>query len=180
MSRKSLVLLAVLFSAALLLLFLAGRGYRELEAMQSLEKASAAVRREFPEARPIPTAQLAALLAESPDRILLVDARKPDEVSVGRIPGAVVLRDAEEVEARLAENAPASPATVIVYDSVGFRSARLAGKLSKAGRDAAYLDMGIFRWANEGRPLVDGAGNPTTKVHPYNKLWGRLLERVER
>jgi 3-mercaptopyruvate sulfurtransferase SseA len=43
-------------------------------------------------------------------------------------------------------------------------------------RDVSYLAGGIFQWANEERPLVDAAGNPTTRVHPYNRFWGRLLK----
>ena len=67
---------------------------------------------------------------------------------------------------------------VVVYDAVGFYSAELAETLSSAGSgEIFYLEGGIFQWANEGRPLVDADGSPTTKVHPYNKLWGRLLKR---
>ena len=38
------------------------------------------------------------------------------------------------------------------------------------------LKGSIFKWANEGRPLVQD-GKPTHQVHPYNKYWGRLLDQ---
>jgi hypothetical protein len=55
------------------------------------------------------------------------------------------------------------------------RSAELATRLRAAGfTHVRNLDGSIFRWANEHRPIVrDGA--PASRVHPYNKSWGRLL-----
>lgn len=41
MNRKGLIIVAAIFGAAFLLLALASRGYRKIEAMQSLEKAAA-------------------------------------------------------------------------------------------------------------------------------------------
>jgi rhodanese-related sulfurtransferase len=175
MSRKGIVLLAVLFGAALLLVSLAGRGYRELGDLQSLEKAAAAVRREHPEARPIQGAELAFALG-GPDAPLLVDARTDEEFLLSRLPGAIRQTDPKAL-AELADGVP----RLVVYDSVGFRSAKLAEAAARRGDgEIRYLDGGIFRWANEGRPLVDAGGKPTRKVHPYNKLWGRLLEGGDR
>ena len=37
------------------------------------------------------------------------------------------------------------------------------------------LEGSIFKWANEHRPLVDRSG-PASVVHPYNRIWGRLLD----
>jgi len=39
------------------------------------------------------------------------------------------------------------------------------------------LEGSLFKWANESRPLVDNSGSPTKLVHPYNNVWGRLLEK---
>ncbi len=163
-------MVAALFGIAFLLLAFATRGYREVEAMQSLEKAAAAVRRDFPEARPVSSEKLAAWLGE-PLGVTLIDVREAEEFAVSRLPGAQRATDMGDFP-NLAD------ARVVVYDSVGFRSAEYVRVLRDRGSaHAFYLEGGIFQWANEGRPLVDAEENPTTKVHPFNKLWGRLLDK---
>lgn len=172
MSRKGIITVALLFLVAFLLLHFATRGYREVEALQSMEKAMAAVRRDFPDAKPVTTAQLAAWIAET-ESVVIIDARAPEEFAVSRIPGA-----RRETTIKEAATMAAGSKRVVIYDAVGFHSAELADALVAGGSEATYyLEGGIFQWANEGRPLVDADGKPTTKVHPYNKLWGRLLER---
>ena len=37
------------------------------------------------------------------------------------------------------------------------------------------LEGSIFAWANEGRKIYHGK-RETDKVHPYDKIWGRLLK----
>ncbi|MBL9160268.1 MAG: rhodanese-like domain-containing protein [Verrucomicrobiales bacterium] len=172
MSRKGIITVALLFLVAFLLLQLATRGYREVEALQSMEKAMAAVRRDFPGAKPVSTAQLAAWIGEE-EGVVLIDARATEEFAVSRIPGA---RRATTVKE--ASTMALGSKRVVIYDAVGLYSAELADALVAGGSEAtSYLEGGIFQWANEGRPLVDADGKTTTKVHPYNKYWGRLLER---
>lgn len=66
---------------------------------------------------------------------------------------------------------------IVVYCSVGYRSSILARKLQDKGFTNVYnLEGSIFKWANEGRPLVQGKVT-VHKVHPYNAHWGHLLER---
>ena len=38
------------------------------------------------------------------------------------------------------------------------------------------LEGSIFKWANEGKELVDCNNEKTQYCHPYNYLWGKLLE----
>lgn len=64
---------------------------------------------------------------------------------------------------------------IVVYCSVGYRSARVAAKLGEAGFSQVYnLEGSLFQWANEGRPLFQ-QGNPVRMVHPYSDRWGKLL-----
>jgi hypothetical protein len=64
---------------------------------------------------------------------------------------------------------------VVVYCSVGWRSAALADRLLAAGLDDVHnLRGSIFDWANKGLPLVRD-GEPAREVHPYGRLWGLLL-----
>jgi len=125
------------------------------------------------------TAHLAA--AELPDTpgtdTLLVDVREPTEHAVSHLPGAVRATAVEEVLAAL----KGDHRRVILYCSVGKRSCALAERLAAATaeRDPPLeirnLEKGIFGWAVDGRPLVDGEGKPATKVHPFDESWGRLL-----
>lgn len=39
------------------------------------------------------------------------------------------------------------------------------------------LEGSIFKWANEGRPLVDPTGNTAKLCHPYSAVWGKLLNK---
>jgi rhodanese-related sulfurtransferase len=170
MSRKGILIVAALFGVAFLLLALASRGYRRFEAMQSMEKAMAAVRREFPDARPISGSNLATAL-KGPVPPLLIDVRSSGEFAASRLSGAIHQPDPRMV-AELAEGT----SHVVVYDSAGFRSAEVAETADEFGTGrVSFLEGGIFQWTIEGRPLVDAAGNPTDKVHPHNRYWGRLL-----
>lgn len=103
---------------------------------------------------------------------LLIDVRHPSEYAVSHIPGAINLTDAQAI----AELAEQNDKPVVVYCSVGYRSAVMARELAQHGLgDALNLQGSIFAWANEGRPLSspDGA---TDKVHPYDDFWGKLLD----
>ena len=122
-----------------------------------------------PDVRWISRDALAARLA-SPDPPLLLDARTEAEVAVSTIEGA----------RRIDPSAPALDEVprdrdVVVYCSVGVRSADVAERLGAAGHTRVWsLEGGIFAWADEGRPLWR-AGARTDVVHPYDALWGLLL-----
>lgn len=107
-------------------------------------------------------------------RPILLDARSPEEYAVSHLPGA----------RRVDPNAEAFPsldsldrdAPVVVYCSVGYRSARVTHRLREAGfQNASNLRGSIFEWANEGRPVVRH-GREVREVHPYNDTWGDLLD----
>ena len=95
---------------------------------------------------------------------------------MSHLPGARHAATVEEAVRVLA----AEPAEreVVVYCSVGWRSAALAERLRavRPGR-VRNLRGSIFRWANEGRPLESAAG-AAALVHPYDARWGALLDRA--
>ncbi|KAJ8042733.1 hypothetical protein HOLleu_09576 [Holothuria leucospilota] len=80
------------------------------------------------------------------------------------------------------------PIYVVMYCSVGYRSSclatRLQRSLQKEGKQDSMivynLEGSIFKWANENRSLVDPAGEPTEFVHPYNTIFGMLLDSSRR
>ena len=130
---------------------------------------------EYPDVPRMSTAELAAALAADPARVLVLDARAADEFAVSRLPGAHLVGSDADTAARLAAAAPG--ARVVVYCSVGYRSAALVDRLRERGHaDAVHLEGSIFRWAGEGRPVYRD-GTRIEQVHPYDDRWGALLPR---
>lgn len=62
---------------------------------------------------------------------------------------------------------------VVCYCSIGYRSSILANRIKAIGAgNASNLEGSMFKWANEGREIVDDGGTATYFVHPYNWLFG--------
>lgn len=130
------------------------------------------IARQFPEVRQIPPDTLAAWQAANRP-VVLLDIREPNEVAVSRIAGARNV--SPEAAASALADVPKN-AHIVTYCSVGWRSSAFAERLRAAGyTDVQNLDGSIFRWANEGRVVVDSAGRTVRVVHPFDRLWGRLL-----
>jgi rhodanese-related sulfurtransferase len=146
----------------------------------SLVEWERAVRARFPAVPQLSTADLAAWLADT-NRVppVLLDVRPRAEFEVGHLPGAIrVDPDATPAEVRRRVGDEARP--VVVYCSVGWRSSALAQRLGKAGfTRVSNLEGSVFAWANEDRPL-EADGRPVTRVHPYNRTFGRLLRPEKR
>lgn len=125
------------------------------------------IRLRFPQVRPLTVAQLADWLQH--ERPLLLDARKPAEYQVSHLPGA------DLAPANLSELPQSQHQPIVVYCSVGYRSAKLANRLQQMGFEAVYnLEGSIFEWANMGYPVYRG-NEAVQQVHPYNPNWGKLL-----
>jgi len=138
------------------------------------------IRNRYPDVKQIQTAELQSWLT-SPDNepVILIDARRKEEFSVSHISGAKnIPHNSKNPLNHLTDTKPDNP--IVVYCSVGYRSSILAGKLQDMGFARVYnLEGSIFKWANEGRPLVQGQAT-VHKVHPYNASWGSLLEKEYR
>ncbi|MEM1057110.1 MAG: rhodanese-like domain-containing protein [Bacteroidota bacterium] len=163
--------LALVVAGGVTLRFFSGCAY-------SLDAVEAAARSAHPEAPVISTSQLASWLADSSRTPLLLDAREADEYAVSHLPGAVrVDPDASADDLTNQLGGLAEAGEVVVYCSVGYRSGGVVERLREAGYENVFnLEGSIFRWANEGRPLVRD-GEPVGLVHPYNRTWGRLLHK---
>lgn len=134
------------------------------------------VRTRFPKVAQLSTAELDAWL-QDPKRAKpqVLDAREPAEFAVSHLAGAIRVSPDATAKEILASVDAGRP--IVVYCSVGYRSSRLAARLLEAGRkDVSNLEGSIFTWANEGRPLVAGAGKATRLVHPFDRVYGRLLK----
>ncbi|BCL37989.1 rhodanese-like domain-containing protein [Nostoc sp. MS1] len=124
----------------------------------------------------ITTAEFAKWLLDSiKPQPLILDARSQVEYDVSHIKTAVRVDPiAPDFTALLSvsHNRP-----IVVYCSVGYRSAKIAQQLKNLGFPQVFnLSGGLFQWTNEGRPIFQDDTTPATLVHPYDAIWGNLLK----
>lgn len=161
------ILLPIVLGAVVL--FVAGRPV----AFEVLQRRTAA---RFPEVRWLTTDQLAGWQADmGQPQPLLLDARTESEYAVSHLKGARAI-DPYQPSLRTLDGVPKDSA-IVVYSSAGYRGARVARWLAKSGYTTVVnLNGGIFKWANEDRPLFLALDRPTAMVHPYDRRWGYLVE----
>ena len=138
------------------------------------------IRAKFPTVAQISTDTLQSWLDKSPQRenLLLFDARESEEYAISHLQGARPVPSKDEALKAL-QGVPADQ-RIVLYCSVGYRSSELAQFLMKKGYTEVYnLEGSIFAWANEGRPVYRGKERVKV-VHPYDKIWGRLLKELLR
>ena len=141
------------------------------------------IRAKFPGVAQVSTDTLASWLEAVPDRTgrvspLLLDVREPEEYEVSHLRDAVPAPTRKEALEALEGSSPDRP--VVLYCSVGYRSSEVADYLAKQGFRKVYnLEGSIFAWANEGRPVYRG-GERVHVVHPYDRVWGKLLKKALR
>jgi rhodanese-related sulfurtransferase len=125
----------------------------------------------FPEVNWIVTRDLARW-REDPARPqpVLLDARTEAEYEVSHLQGARRIDPYRPSLAGLTRFPKDTP--IVVYSAAGYRGARVASWLGKAGyRNVQNLGSSLFQWANEGRPIFQG-GRRAEVVHPYDGWWG--------
>ena len=138
------------------------------------------IRAKFPQVAQLSTDSLHTWLeaSKTAERPLLLDVREKEEYGVSHLKDAVSALTKEEALQALEGVAPDRP--VVLYCSVGYRSSEMAGFLQKRGFKQVYnLEGSIFAWANEGRPVYRG-DERVHEVHPYDRVWGKLLKKVLR
>lgn len=167
--------LAIVLTGLLLGITLACHGLRRLDFPGVKQE----IRQRFPDVRQMKVEQLYEILQSTDEGLaptlpILVDVRRHEEYDVSHLPGAMhLLPDVEtpDLGPEIAKDAP-----IVVYCSVGYRSSRMAERLLVQGyTKVTNLEGSIFEWANEGFPL-ERDGREVHEVHPYNSLWGWLLD----
>ena len=103
-----------------------------------------------------------------------MDARSEEEFAVSHLSGARRMDPESTASAALSALDPERP--IVIYCAAGYRGATLARRIQNAGRrDVWNLAGGIFAWANANLP-VERDGQPTQRVHPYSRIFSRLLK----
>lgn len=130
---------------------------------------------DYPNVEHISTDSLALLLARKKgSRPVLLDTRSAEEYSVSHLMDAVHMDPSVQTFNVLDSLSKDTP--IVTYCSVGYRSAGVANRLQKAGfTNVLNLKGSIFAWANEGRSVYR-SGVKVNQVHPYDRVWGRLLD----
>jgi rhodanese-related sulfurtransferase len=136
-------------------------------------------RRLFPSVQPLPAERLMEQMAgNATERPLIIDARGSAEFAVSHLQGAQRCHSIKSVLALRSHEAQ----PVVVYCSIGLRSAWLARRLQKAGLTKVWnLEGSLFGWANAGRPVYRGQDQLVpSQVHPYSSKWAQLLQPMYR
>jgi rhodanese-related sulfurtransferase len=108
-------------------------------------------------------------------KVLVLDAREPNEFAVSHVAGAKLVGYKQLDLKALSQVAKDQP--IVVYCSVGYRSQKVTEKLLEQGfTNVKNCYGGLFEWVNRGYPVVNGAG-ATDSVHAYSPAWGRWLQR---
>ncbi|NKB32268.1 MAG: sulfurtransferase [Pseudomonadales bacterium] len=128
---------------------------------------------EFPEVESVSTQQLhSQYQAEFQSLPIIIDVRAAEEFAVSHLNQALNIETGAGVAAQFSDKS----APIIVYCSVGYRSAGVAAELESLGySNVKNLQHSIFEWANRDLPMENAAGD-TDLVHPFNRIWGTLVE----
>jgi rhodanese-related sulfurtransferase len=128
------------------------------------------IEKQYPAVSSISTDELAQKI-QSASRPIVIDVREPAEFAVSHLSAAENLETGVDIAARF----PDKQAPIVVYCSVGYRSAAVAAELELMGySNVRNLHRSIFEWAEKGYQLRNANG-VTAKIHPYNRAWGALV-----
>lgn len=178
-SKKGRIILVVILIFGMVAIWAMFRGLQEVESL-SLDQYIEFLQKEYPKVEHISTQELANALQDQ-QNLLLVDCRTAEEFEVSHIIGAQHCKSIGELDNLLLSRAE-PPSQIIVYCSVGLRSAKFIEAFKKAGfKNSQTIPCknvvgSIFSWANENRPLENNAGNSVDQVHPYDTFWKRMLD----
>ena len=132
---------------------------------------------------------------------VVFDVREKYERDVSSIKGSIWIDSTQDTKTNIAfvksvinekvkagtesfNNSVKKVVNVVAYCSLGYRSCELINNINESDfEDIPFtkvnfynLKGSLFKWANERKPLVDANNVSTCYVHPYNMVWGVLLD----
>ncbi len=127
-------------------------------------------RKEFPNVRDMSPEQAMQEMAHG--NIVFVDTRKPAEISVSMLPGAVTqeefLKDPSRYQGK----------HVVAYCTISYRSGKFAQKMAEKGIQIFNLKGGLLAWVLEGGDVYDEKG-VTKRINVYGEKWNYPPEGYE-
>ena len=147
--------------------------YAPIVEAADLQAVKARLRTQYPKVAMINATQLHTQFQSAQSPALLLDTRDAAEYKVSHIADA---RHAATPEAALvALDGHPKDAFIVVYCSLGYRSAEVARALTARGYTNVHnLEGSLFEWVEVDYPVYRG-GRQVREVHPYNFWWGRYL-----
>lgn len=143
----------------------------------SWESVDDKIEREFPAVQTVSTDVLLTRYGAMDDSLpIVIDVREIDEFRVSHLDAALNLKTADSISDMIMQRGLGKDTEIIVYCSVGYRSAAVAADLQERGfTQVLNLEHSLFEWASKGYPMSSASGG-TDKVHPFNKAWGALVD----
>ena len=123
----------------------------------------AGYKKDFPNVRDISPKQAMELHAQG--KALFVDTRKPAEMAVSTLPGAV------SKQYFLNHTNQYKNKTIVAYCTISYRSGLFSRDLVKEGIAVLNLQGGILAWLLEGGKVYDQNGKEVKRVHVYGGKW---------
>lgn len=143
----------------------------DAEKINTVYQMYAGYKKEFPDVEDISPRKAMTLLEQ--DAVVFIDTRKPAEMAVSTLPGAVTREEFIFNRDRYAGK------TAIAFCTIGYRSGLFARDMASIGRKVANLRGSILAWTLEGGTVVDEQGEPTRRVHVYGDKWDYAPEDWE-
>jgi sodium/bile acid cotransporter 7 len=142
---------------------LADREMPDAEKKETVYRMYAGYKKDFPNVRDMSPQQAMELLNR--DKLVFVDTRKPEEMAVSMLPGAV------SRQYFLDHTSHYKDKTIVAYCTISYRSGVFARDLSKDGIRVLNLRAGILAWLLEGGKVYDKNGKEVKRVHVYGDKW---------
>jgi sodium/bile acid cotransporter 7 len=123
----------------------------------------AGYKKDFPNVKDISPQRAMELLDQN--KVVFVDTRKPEEIAVSMLPGAVAEKDFLKDPDRYRER------TIVAYCTISYRSGVFARDLANEGTTVLNLRAGILAWLLEGGRVYDQSEKEVKRVHVYGDEW---------
>ncbi len=134
------------------------------------------IREDYPDVATISAPELRDRVGA--EAFILVDVRTAQEREVSMLPGAITRADFESRLPKLVASPGSHGPTVVVYCTIGRRSADYAQQMKGLGVEVLNLEGSVLAWTHAGGQLVN-AGVPTNTLHVYGSRWDLAADGYE-
>jgi sodium/bile acid cotransporter 7 len=133
------------------------------EKIEAVYRMYAGYKKDFPAVEDISPQQAAELLNQG--MVVFIDTRKPEEMTVSALPGAVSPQEYLNHRDRFKNK------TAVSYCTISYRSGVFAREMAQQDITVVNLRGGILAWILEGGKVYDQNGNEVRRVHVYGDQW---------
>ena len=161
--RLQLMLPAMITVLCLAQITLGGNEMSDADKKKAVFRTYAGYKKDFPAVDDISPQQAMELLNQG--AVVFVDTRKPEEMAVSRLPGAVSKQEFLDHPERYRDK------TAVGYCTISYRSGVFAREMAQQGITLVNLRGGILAWILEGGPVIDENGKEVKRVHVFGDKW---------